>query len=82
MQISLDKPDLEQFVHQRVKSGHYNSPSEVVEDALRLLQQSPRSLEEAREMIDIGLEQLDRGEGQVWDADDMKRRVRQSVAKQ
>ncbi len=31
-------PDLEQLVESKVKSGRYNSPSDVVRDALRLLE--------------------------------------------
>ena len=36
MNVSLT-PELEQFVQAKVESGRYNSASEVVRDALRLL---------------------------------------------
>jgi hypothetical protein len=32
-------PELEQLVHSKVESGRYNSASEVVRDALRLMEQ-------------------------------------------
>jgi antitoxin ParD1/3/4 len=38
MNVSLT-PELEQIVDQKVKSGMYNSASEVVREGLRLLQQ-------------------------------------------
>ncbi len=38
MNVSLT-PELEQFVHEKVKSGRYLSASEVVREALRLLEE-------------------------------------------
>ena len=60
-------PELEQLVQKRVKTGRYNSASEVVREALRLLEEydSVRvaQLRELRRRIDAGLGSLDRGEG-------------------
>jgi antitoxin ParD1/3/4 len=65
MNVSLT-PELEQFVHQKVTSGLYLSASEVVREALRLLEerdrQSATKLEHLRNQIQIGLDQADRGE--------------------
>jgi antitoxin ParD1/3/4 len=59
--------ELEKLVHKKVKTGRYNSASEVVREALRLMeaQDSVRSaqLEELRRRINDGLESLNRGEG-------------------
>lgn len=38
MNVSLT-PELETLVHEKVKSGNYNSASEVVREALRLLKE-------------------------------------------
>ena len=38
MNVSLT-PDLEKFVNAKVQSGRYNSASEVIREALRLLEQ-------------------------------------------
>ena len=58
---------LERYVHKKVESGRYQSPSEVVEDAVRLMEQQERlraaRLAELRRQIDEGLASLDRGEG-------------------
>lgn len=65
MNVSLT-PELEQFVHAKVKSGRYLSASEVVREALRLLEERDRlremQLQTLREKIAIGIEQSDRGE--------------------
>lgn len=60
-------PELEQLVQNKVQSGRYNSASEVVREALRLLEQKDElrtiQLQELRNRIDKGLSQLDRGDG-------------------
>lgn len=65
MNVSLT-PELEQFVQDKVKSGRYLSASEVVREALRLLEERDQlremRLETLRKEIRIGLEQSDRGE--------------------
>ena len=60
-------PELEQLVENEVQSGRYNSASEVVLDALRLMEQKDElrstQLHELRSRIDEGLAQAERGEG-------------------
>jgi antitoxin ParD1/3/4 len=72
MNVSLT-PELEQFVHDKVKSGRYLSASEVVREALRLLEERDRlyhaKLAELRQHLAIGIEQADRGE--LIDDDDV-----------
>jgi antitoxin ParD1/3/4 len=65
MNVSLT-PDLEEFVSAKVESGRYNSASEVVREALRLLEEhdSARAaqLAEFNEELGRRLAGLDRGE--------------------
>lgn len=60
-------PELEQLVQTEVQSGRYNSASEVVREALRLMEQRDEvrtiHLQELRSRIDKGLAQAERGEG-------------------
>jgi len=66
MNVNLT-PTLERFVQQKVESGRYNSASEVVREALRLLEDHERvrlaRLTELRKRIDEGIASLDLGEG-------------------
>lgn len=60
-------PELEALVHNKVKTGHYNSASEVVREALRLFEERDRirklQIRELRKRIDEGWASLERGEG-------------------
>jgi antitoxin ParD1/3/4 len=60
-------PELETLVHKKVKTGRYNSASEVVREALRLFEERDRfrnlQLRELRRKIDEGWASLERGEG-------------------
>lgn len=47
MNVSLT-PKLEEFVQEKVKSGRYNSASEVVREALRLLMEEDALKQSAR----------------------------------
>lgn len=65
MNVSLT-PELEQFVSNKVESGRYNSASEVVREALRLLEEhdSARAAQLGEFNKELGrrLAALDRGE--------------------
>ena len=65
MNVSLS-PTLERMVEEKVKTGFYNSSSEVIRAALRLLEEQDRlrrlKLENLRQEIALGIEQADRGD--------------------
>jgi antitoxin ParD1/3/4 len=65
MNVSLT-PELEQLIHKKVETGLYLSASEVVREALRLLEERDKlqamKVEELRREIQIGIDQSDRGE--------------------
>lgn len=66
MNVSLT-PELERFITEQVESGRYRSASEVVRDAVRLLEQAiaerQAKLEALRQAVEVGVGELDRGEG-------------------
>jgi antitoxin ParD1/3/4 len=66
LNVSLT-PELSDLIESRVRSGKYQSASEVVREGLRLLEARDRgrveSLEELKAEIELGIEQLRRGEG-------------------
>ncbi len=84
MNVSLTR-ELEQLVNDKVKSGLYHTASEVIRDALRLLEERDRlyqlRLTELREEVRKGLDQLDRGEGRPFHPEATKRRLRTEVGK-
>ena len=65
MNVSLT-PELEQFVSAKVESGRYNSASEVVREALRLLEEHEQAraaqLAEFNRELGRRLAAIDRGE--------------------
>jgi antitoxin ParD1/3/4 len=76
MNVNLT-PQLEDLVREKVESGMYTSASEVVREALRLLQEQDRLKEvrlgQLRHDIELGLRS---GAGEAWDAGQVKRQGR------
>jgi antitoxin ParD1/3/4 len=76
MNISLT-PHLEELIREKVASGSYNSASEVVREALRLLEQEDQlralKLHNLRQDIRKG---LDSGPSTVFDPQEIKRTAR------
>ncbi|MEI6730670.1 MAG: type II toxin-antitoxin system ParD family antitoxin, partial [Pseudomonadota bacterium] len=72
MNISLT-PHFEELVKNKLASGHYHSASEVIRDALRLLEERDQlreiRLAELRKEIQKG---IDSGEPTPWNAEEIK----------
>ena len=71
-------PQLEDMIRKKVASGLYNSASEVVREALRLMEEQDRrravKLEQLRQDIRDG---LNSGDPTPWDPEEIKREGRQ-----
>ena len=82
MNISLT-PHLENLVKTKVESGLYNSASEVMRDALRLLEERDQlravRLEELRREIQKG---IDSGDATLLDIEEIKAKGRKRLAAQ
>jgi antitoxin ParD1/3/4 len=80
MNVNLT-PQLEDMIRQKVASGLYTSASEVVREALRLMEEQDRiravKLDQLRQDIREGLES---GAPTPWDAEEIKREGRQRRA--
>ncbi len=61
MNVSLT-PELEKLVNDEMKSGHYKSAGEVLREALRLLRLRREKLALLKRELQIGIDQLERGE--------------------
>jgi antitoxin ParD1/3/4 len=82
MNVSLP-PELERLVNEKVASGLYDSASDVVRDALRLLRDRDEvrslALTELRKDVMAGIEELDRGESAVLDIAAIKAQARRRI---
>lgn len=76
MNVNLT-PQLEELVRSKVASGLYTSASEVVREALRLMDEQDRlrvaKLEQLRGEVRRG---LDSGPSETWDAEAVKSKAR------
>lgn len=74
-------PQLEQLVREKVSSGRYTSASEVVREALRLMEEQDRlravKLEQLRRDIREGLQS---GPATSWNVEEMTRDGRKHLA--
>jgi antitoxin ParD1/3/4 len=70
MNVSLTK-ELEKLVNDRVKSGMYQTASEVVREGLRLLKERD-NLESLRRDVRAGFAAIDRGEYEEYDENTTK----------
>lgn len=75
MNVSLT-PELEQLVNKKVKSGLYHSASEVIREGLRLLKEQDdmrqSRLNQLRTEVEIGAEQIRRGQYTDYDVDNLQ----------
>lgn len=76
MNVNLT-PQLEELVRSKVASGLYTSASEVVREALRLMDEQDQlrvaKLEQMRSDVRQGMES---GPSETWDAEALKRKAR------
>jgi antitoxin ParD1/3/4 len=75
MEVKLNRRFAE-FVREQVEAGLYDSAEEMVRDALRLLERAHQArlakLEALRREVDVGLAELDAGQGEPWDPEAIK----------
>jgi antitoxin ParD1/3/4 len=74
-------PELDEFLQNRVNSGRYQTTSEVVREALRLLERQERDRDEALQRLKAKLErgagEAERGE--LLDADEVFDELREMI---
>ncbi|MCA9880726.1 MAG: type II toxin-antitoxin system ParD family antitoxin [Thermomicrobiales bacterium] len=58
-------PQLEALIHQKVQSGRYSSASEVVQEALQLLEER-EAFQRLAAAINVGIQEIERGEEIPW----------------
>jgi antitoxin ParD1/3/4 len=85
MNISLTH-QLETYVKEKVSTGMYNSASEVMREALRLMQSQDAlqtiKLESLRKDIAQGIQSLDAGAGKIMDMNAIKTKAQNAKQSQ
>jgi len=83
MNVSVT-PELEEFVNEKVRTGLYNSASEVIRESLRLLREHDEMkkirLDSLRSDLQKGIDSLERGEGKPLDIESIKAKGRKRLA--
>lgn len=80
-------PDLEAEIRRKIEDGRFPDAAEVVREAMRLLDDQERQEASLQAKLQVGIDQLERGEGAEWtpelmarlgrEADEMHRRGEQ-----
>ena len=70
-------PELQQLVEAGLATGNYGSEDELLLEAVRLLADRDRRREELRRELQIGRDQLDRGEYTEYDEETLRQRFDQ-----
>jgi len=88
MHIALT-PALERIIDAKVASGRYETASEVVREALRLLRERDWIRQQLRADVQAGVDQVSRGESRAYDktsgrklAEQIKSRGRTNAARE
>jgi antitoxin ParD1/3/4 len=61
------KPELQQFIQAQLASGRFTNADDVINEAFKLLQEREQRLEDLRQKISVGTEQI--AKGQVTDGE-------------
>jgi antitoxin ParD1/3/4 len=64
--------DVQAFVKQAIASGDYASEDEVLAQAVRVLKEVTDRHQALRGDIQVAIDEIDRGEGKSWNADEIK----------
>ncbi|MEH2030727.1 MAG: type II toxin-antitoxin system ParD family antitoxin [Nostoc sp.] len=71
------KPELEQFIQAQIASGRFTNADDVINEAFKLLQEREQRLEELRQKISVGTEQISKG--QVTDGEVVFARLQEKI---
>ncbi|MEH1864110.1 MAG: type II toxin-antitoxin system ParD family antitoxin [Nostoc sp.] len=71
------KPELEQFIQAQLASGRFSNADDVINEAFKLLQEREQRLEDLRQKISVGTEQI--AKGQVTDGEVVFARLQEKI---
>ncbi|MEG4318791.1 MULTISPECIES: type II toxin-antitoxin system ParD family antitoxin [unclassified Microcoleus] len=71
------KPEYEEFIQAQMQSGKYGSVEEIIGEAIALLRERKRHIEELRDQIAVGSAQI--AKGQVTDGELVFARLQEKI---
>ncbi|MEH2053523.1 type II toxin-antitoxin system ParD family antitoxin [Nostoc sp.] len=71
------KPELQQFIQAQLANGRFTNADDVINEAFKLLQEREQRLEELRQKISVGTEQI--AKGQVTDGEVIFARLQEKI---
>ena len=78
MNITL-QPEIEQFIQAQIATGRFANAEDVINEAFKLLQEREQRIEELRQKIAVGTEQI--AKGQVTDGEIVFARLQEKIRK-
>ncbi|MEO1428268.1 MAG: type II toxin-antitoxin system ParD family antitoxin [Cyanobacteria bacterium J06633_8] len=78
MNIKL-KPEQEKFIQEQMATGRFNHVDDVINEAFKLLEEREKGLEELRQKIAVGTEQIE--QGRVTDGEVVFERLQEKIRK-
>lgn len=73
------KPEHEKFIQKQIATGRFTSADDVVNEAFKLLEEQEKRLEELRQKIAVGTEQIE--QGKVTDGEIVFARLQEKIRK-
>ncbi|MEM9925904.1 MAG: type II toxin-antitoxin system ParD family antitoxin [Cyanobacteria bacterium P01_D01_bin.50] len=73
------KPEHEKFIQEQIATGRFLSADDVINEAFKLLEEQERRLEELRNKIAVGTEQIE--QGRVTDGEIVFARLQEKISK-
>lgn len=80
MTISLN-PDLDKFIAEQVRAGKFSSAEDAVAEAVRRMKEREEKLAWLRREVQVGIDQIERGEAGPWDVEETKARLHDRLTK-
>ncbi len=78
MNIQL-KPEQEKFIQEQMATGRFSHVDDVINEAFKLLEEREKRLEELRQKIAVGTEQIE--QGRVTDGEVVFERLQEKIRK-
>jgi Arc/MetJ-type ribon-helix-helix transcriptional regulator len=64
-------PENEQYIQNAIAAGLYHDRGEILDRAVELLKKREQLIRD----VNLGIEQLERGEGKIWDMEEINAKI-------